>query len=190
VSWPIIITLLFGSLLVLMALGVPVGLGFLGVTTVTAYKVGQFAANVLPMVSIIAAVVLLMMMGVATAAESAAYGAAAVFVLYAVYELAVPLLRLIILRDVKARREARARITAFAAVSPQGDAAVARRFRITVLSLLIIFGSALYGNVMAASGASDHLVRWVLSLDTSPLALLGMMLFILLFLGASWTSWR
>jgi TRAP-type C4-dicarboxylate transport system permease large subunit len=55
--------------------------------------------------------------------------------------------------------------------------------RVTVVALLILLGSSLFSNVLAASGASVALIEWVTSFDVSAYVMLAMMLCILLLLG-------
>ena len=55
--------------------------------------------------------------------------------------------------------------------------------RVTVVALLILLGSSLFSNVLAASGASVALIDWVTSFDVSAYIMLLMMLGILLLLG-------
>ena len=55
--------------------------------------------------------------------------------------------------------------------------------RVTVVALLILLGSSLFSNVLAASGASVALIEWVTSFDVSAYVMLVMMLCILLLLG-------
>jgi len=55
--------------------------------------------------------------------------------------------------------------------------------RVTVIALLILLGSSLFSNVLAASGASVALIKWVTSFDVSGYVMLLMMFGILLLLG-------
>jgi tripartite ATP-independent transporter DctM subunit len=131
------------------------------------------ATDILPMVSIIVMVIMLIMLGVATPSESAAYGSLGVILLSVVYLWLVPLLR--------------------------GDMATANAFwkefgqalwkslwgagRVTVIAIFILFGSSLFSNVLAASQASVALIEWVTSFDVSGYTLLMIMFAVLLLLG-------
>ena len=55
--------------------------------------------------------------------------------------------------------------------------------RVTIIALMILLGSSLFANVLAASGASDALIKWVTSFDVSGYVMLLMMFGILLLLG-------
>ena len=55
--------------------------------------------------------------------------------------------------------------------------------RVTVIALVILLGSSLFSNVLAASGASEKLIQWVTGFDVSAYVMLLMMLGILLLLG-------
>ena len=146
-----------------------------------------FLTDVVPMVSIIAMVILLIMSGVATPSESAAYGSVGVMLLAAGYLFAAPVLR-------------------GAAAAWAGDAEAARRAfaaargfwrdfgaalwkslwgacRVTVIALLILFGSSLFSNVLAASQASNALIEWITGFGLSGYTMLLIMFGILLVLG-------
>ena len=55
--------------------------------------------------------------------------------------------------------------------------------RVTIIALMILFGSSLFSNVLAGSGASVKLIEWVTSFDVSGLVMLLIMFGILLLLG-------
>ena len=55
--------------------------------------------------------------------------------------------------------------------------------RVTVIALMILFGSSLFSNVLAASGSSAALIDWVAGFEVSPYVMLLMMFGILLLLG-------
>ena len=55
--------------------------------------------------------------------------------------------------------------------------------RVTIIALMILFGSSLFSNVLAASGASVKLIEWVTGFDVSGLVMLLIMFGILLLLG-------
>jgi tripartite ATP-independent transporter DctM subunit len=136
-------------------------------------RLKMFVTDVLPMISIIVIVILLIMFGVATPSESAAYGSLGVIILTFVYLLMVPWLQ--------GDREG---INKF--WSNFGEALWKSMWgagRVTIIALMILFGSSLFSNVLAASGASVKLIEWVTSFDVSGVALLMLMFAILLLLG-------
>ena len=142
-----------------------------------------FMADVAPMVSVIIMVIALIMWGVATPSEAAAYGCVGVILLSLVYLLLVPMAKWVFSSG-DARAAAGQAVLRFVP-----DFAVAfwksmwGAARVTVVALLILLGSSLFSNVLAASGASVALIEWVTSFDVSPYVMLAMMLCILLLLG-------
>ena len=136
-------------------------------------RVALFTLDVLPMISIIGFVIGLIMGGVATPSEAAAYGSVGVILLAVVYFLAVPLLR----GDF---RQAGAFGPLFAVAMWKSMWGAGR---VTVIALMILFGSSLFSNVLAASGSSAALIQWVAGFDVSPYVMLLMMFGILLLLG-------
>ena len=152
------------------------------------HRLKLVAVDVLPMVSIIFMVIALIMFGVATPSESAAYGSLGVILLAVVYLFLVPLCRgawlYVTDRDPAACR------SAFDAAS-RFPAEFSRAFweslwgscRVTVIALLILFGSSLFSNVLAASQASVRLIEWVTSFGLSGYTMLLLMFAILLLLG-------
>ncbi len=148
----------------------------------------MFLVDVVPMVSIIAMVILLIMSGVATPSESAAYGSVGVIVLATAYLFVVPLLRgaaaTVFGGDAEAGRRAFAEARGF---WRDFSAALWKSLwgscRVTVIALLILFGSSLFSNVLAASQASVQLIEWVIGFGLSGYAMLLIMFGILLVLG-------
>lgn len=142
-----------------------------------------FALDVAPMVSVIIMVIALIMWGVATPSEAAAYGCVGVILLSLVYLLLVPMVRWLFSRG-EARAAAGHAILRFV---PDFATAFWKSMwgaaRVTVVALLILLGSSLFSNVLAASGASVALIEWVTSFDVSAYVMLAMMLCILLLLG-------
>ena len=132
-----------------------------------------FTLDVLPMISIIGFVIGLIMGGVATPSEAAAYGSVGVIVLAVLYYFAVPLLR----GDF---RQACAFGPLFAVAMWKSMWGAGR---VTAIALMILFGSSLFSNVLAASGSSAALIQWVAGFDVSPYVMLLMMFGILLLLG-------
>ena len=132
-----------------------------------------FVADVLPMISIIGFVIALIMGGVATPSEAAAYGSVGVILLAVAYLFAVPLL----CGDFR-RAMAFGPLFAVALWKSLWGAG-----RVTVIALMILFGSSLFSNVLAASGASAALIAWVAGFEVSSYVMLLMMFGILLLLG-------
>jgi TRAP-type C4-dicarboxylate transport system permease large subunit len=146
--------------------------------------------DVLPMVSIIGMVVVLIMGGIATPSEAAASGSVGVVVLAIGYMFLVPLGQALLAAGsddpavVAARREA---LDAARRFWPEFGKATWKSLwgaaRVTVMALVILLGSSLFSNVLAASGASEKLIQWVTSFDVSAYVMMLMMLGILLLLG-------
>ncbi len=129
--------------------------------------------DIVPMVSIIVMVILLIMLGIATPSESAAFGSLGVILLAVVYLYLVPLL--------KGDREAAGRFWREFGIALWKSMWGAGR--VTVIALFILFGSSLFSNVLAASQASESLILWVTSFDVSGYTLLLIMFAVLLLLG-------
>ena len=147
-----------------------------------------FLADVVPMVSIIIMVIALIMFGVATPSESAAYGSVGVILLAFGYLFIVPLGRGVWL--LLAGNDTEGRHAAFAAANRfWGEFGTALwqslwgAARVTVIALLILFGSSLFSNVLAASQASVSLIQWVTSFAVSGYVMLLILFGILLMLG-------
>ena len=142
-------------------------------TVPVSQRVLVFLLDVLPMVSIIVFVIALIMGGVATPSEAAAFGCVGVIALAVGYLFAAPLIR----GDVRAA----------VAFGPLFAVAMGKSLwgaaRVTVIALMILLGSSLFSNVLAASGSSAALIEWVSSFDVSPYVMLLMMFGILLLLG-------
>lgn len=115
-----------------------------------------FARDVLPMVSIVVAVICLIMFGISTPSEAAAFGSVGVIILAVAYRCLT----------VKATW-----------TSLIGTA------RVTVMALLIIYGSATFSQILAFSGASSGLINWVTGFDVGAIVMLLFMFVILLILG-------
>ncbi len=150
-----------------------------------------FVLDVLPMVSVIILVILLIMLGIATPSESAAYGSVGVIVLALIYLFFAPLVRGVYFRSRRASPDASAAASeAFAQVwgfVPGFGRAMWKSLwgagRVTTIALLILFGSSLFSNVLATSGASNELIKWVTGFDVSGYVMLLIMFGILLILG-------
>ena len=133
----------------------------------------MFFTDVVPMVSVIIMVILLIMFGIATPSESAAYGSLGVILLSIIYLFVVPLL----MGDTERVRAFWSEFRVALWKSMWGAS------RVTIIALMILFGSSLFSNVLAASGASVALIEWVTSFDVSGLVMLLIMFGILLLLG-------
>jgi TRAP-type C4-dicarboxylate transport system permease large subunit len=152
-----------------------------------------FARDVLPMVSIIGMVIVLIMAGIATPSEAAAYGSVGVILLAIIYLFLAPLAVLAWLKFVR-RASSEAAATRLSQCRDQlrgftpafGKSLWKSMWgagRVTVIALVILLGSSLFSNVLAASGASVKLIEWVTSFNVSGYVMLLMMIGILLLLG-------
>jgi len=115
-----------------------------------------FWADVVPMIGVIVFSVLIMLVGWATPTESAALGALSVMVLAAVY-----------------------RTLTWTAFRKSLEGAL----RVTIMSFLIIFGSATFAQVLAFTGTSSGLIQFFLAFELSPMGLVLVMIGIIFFLG-------
>lgn len=115
-----------------------------------------FLLDVLPMVSVVICVILLILNGWSTPTESAAFGCLGVLILAALY-------RKLTIKSI--------------------IASVEGALRVTVMALLIIFGSATFSSLLAFSGASSGLINWATGFDLAPIVMLLIMFGILLVLG-------
>ena len=119
-------------------------------------KLRLIATNILPMGVIIFMVIGLILLGVATPSESAAFGVLGVLFLAAAFgTLSVEAIRASLLNALK----------------------------VTAMVFLIITGSSTFSQILALSGASSGMVRWSTGLEIEPILLLLVMFGILLFLG-------
>ncbi|MEM6463596.1 MAG: TRAP transporter large permease subunit [Pseudomonadota bacterium] len=112
--------------------------------------------DILPMVSIVIGVILVIMFGIATPSESAAFGCLGVILLAILYRS----------------------LTWDGLVK-----SVRGALKVTTMALLIIFGSATFSALLAFSGASAGLIRWATAFDLGPITMLLVMFAILLILG-------
>jgi len=119
-------------------------------------RVSLFFTDILPMVSVVIGVILVIMFGIATPSESAAFGCLGVILLAALYR----------------------------SLTWQGLInSVTGALKVTTMALLIIFGSATFSALLAFSGASSGLIKWATQFDFSPTTMLLIMFCILLVLG-------
>ncbi len=115
-----------------------------------------FLLDVLPMMSVVIIVILLILNGWSTPSESAAFGCLGVLILAALY-------RKLTIKNI--------------------IASVDGALRVTVMALLIIFGSATFSSLLAFSGASTGLINWATGFELAPIVMLLIMFGILLVLG-------
>lgn len=119
-------------------------------------KLWLLLRDVVPMVGVMAVIVVLMIGGVVTPSEAAAFGAAGVIVLAALFRA---------LTWEALRRS------------------VTGALRVTLMAYLIVFGSATFSQLLAFSGASRGLVGWATGFDLAPVLMLAAMFGVLLLLG-------
>ena len=112
--------------------------------------------EVVPMIGVMVVIVVLMIAGVVTPSEAAAFGALGVLVLALVYRCLT----------LEAMRK-----------SLHGA------LRVTLMAYLIVFGSATFSQLLAFSGASRGLIGWATGFELAPLAMLLVMFAVLLLLG-------
>ncbi len=125
-------------------------------TVSTREKWRLILVDVVPMVGVIVFSVVIMIVGWATPTEAAALGALSVLLLAAAY-----------------------RLLTWEAFKKSVDGAL----RVTVMSFLVIFGSATFAQVLAFTGSSSGLVSYFLAFDLTPMGMLMIMIGIILFLG-------
>jgi tripartite ATP-independent transporter DctM subunit len=112
--------------------------------------------DICPMIGVMVAIVAMMLGGIATPSEAAAFGALGVLVLAAVF-----------------------RCLTWAAVWKSVEGAL----KVTLMAYLIVFGSATFSQLMAFSGASRGLITWATGYDLEPVLMLLAMFAVLLVLG-------
>ncbi len=112
--------------------------------------------DVVPMVGVMVAIVMMMLYGIVTPSEAAAFGALGVIILAAFF-------RCLTLSALKR--------------------SVIGALRVTLMAYLIVFGSATFSQLLAFSGASRGLIGWATGFELDPLAMLVVMFAILLLLG-------
>jgi tripartite ATP-independent transporter DctM subunit len=112
--------------------------------------------DILPMLSIIVFVIAITVAGVASPVESSAFGALGVLILGALYRVLT--------------------------VENVWRSCVAAT-RITVMALVIIFGSATFSQLLGFSGATAGLLKWATGFELSPYTMLLIMFGVLILLG-------
>lgn len=119
-------------------------------------KMRLLFVNIIPMISIMVVLVTMMLTGLATPSESAAFGALGVIVLALIYR--------------------RMNWTAL-------KESVIGALKVTLMAYIIVFGSATFSQLLAFSGASSGLIQWATSFELAPLLTLLAMFGVLLLLG-------
>lgn len=112
--------------------------------------------DVVPLVGVMALIVVMMLYGIATPSEAAAFGALGAILIAAAF-----------------------RCLTWAALQKS----VIGALKVTLMAYLIVFGSATFSQVLAFSGASSGLIGWATSFDLAPLVMLLAMFGVLLLLG-------
>ncbi len=119
-------------------------------------RLGLIAATLLPMGFVVFMVIGLILLGIATPTESAAFGVLGVLILAAAFR----------------------RLTRKAVLD-----SLTGTLRVTVMVLIIVLASSTFSQILAISGASRGLVQWVVGLEFPPLGVLMAMFLLLLLLG-------
>ena len=119
-------------------------------------KLALFFRDVIPMLSVMVVIVFMMVAGIVTPSEAAAFGALGVLVLAVLF-----------------------RCLTWEAVKKS----VVGALRVTLMAYLIVFGSATFSQLLAFSGASRGLITWATGFDLDPLMMLMVMFGVLLLLG-------
>jgi len=121
-----------------------------------AEKLRLVLRDVVPMVGLMAVMIALMIFGVVTPSEAAAFGALGVILLAMAFRSFG--------REVFRK-------------------SVMGALRVTLMAYLIVFGSATFSQLLAFSGASSGLIRWATGFELDPLWMLLAMFCVLLLLG-------
>lgn len=121
-----------------------------------AEKLGILMRDVVPMIGLMVAIVIMMINGIVTPSEAAAFGALGVLILAAIY-------RCLTWESIKR--------------------SVRGALRVTLMAYLIVFGSATFSQLLAFSGASRGLINWATGFDLDPTMMLLVMFGVLLVLG-------
>lgn len=125
-------------------------------TAATGEKLRLIAVNILPMSLVVFSVVGLILLGITTPSEAAAFGVLSVLILAAAYG---KLNRAMIWHSLEGT------------------------LRVTVMVFFIIVASKTFSQVLAFSGATSGMIRWATDYEFAPLAMLLIMFAVLLVLG-------
>ncbi len=112
--------------------------------------------DVVPMIGLMVVIVIMMINGIVTPSEAAAFGALGVMILAALY-----------------------RCLSWEAIKKSVRGAL----RVTLMAYLIVFGSATFSQLLAFSGASRGLITWATGFELDPIMMLLVMFVVLLILG-------
>ncbi|MEM9343962.1 MAG: TRAP transporter large permease subunit [Pseudomonadota bacterium] len=119
-------------------------------------KLGLLLRDVVPMIGLMVLIVVMMINGIVTPSEAAAFGALGVLLLAVAY-----------------------RCLTWEAIKNSVRGAL----RVTLMAYLIVFGSATFSQLLAFSGASRGLIAWATGFEIAPIAMLLVMFAVLLILG-------
>jgi TRAP-type C4-dicarboxylate transport system permease large subunit len=119
-------------------------------------KLGILIRDVVPMIGLMVGIVIMMINGIHTPSEAAAFGALGVLILAAIYRC----------RSWETIRKS-----------------VRGAMRVTLMAYFIVFGSATFSQLLAFSGASRGLINWATGFDLDPTMMLLVMFGVLLVLG-------
>ncbi len=112
--------------------------------------------DVVPLVGVMALIVVMMLFGIATPSEAAAFGAVGAILVAAAF-----------------------RCLTWGAMRKSIEGAL----KVTLMAYLIVFGSATFSQILAFSGASGGLITWATGFDLAPIVMLLAMFAVLLVLG-------
>ncbi|WP_103333231.1 TRAP transporter large permease [Pseudotabrizicola formosa] len=121
-----------------------------------AEKLRLVLRDVVPLVGVMALIVVMMLFGIATPSEAAAFGALGAILVAIAF-----------------------RCLTFEAMRKS----VVGALKVTLMAYLIVFGSATFSQILAFSGASGGLITWATSFDLAPIVMLLAMFAVLLVLG-------
>ncbi|MEO1722192.1 MAG: TRAP transporter large permease [Pseudomonadota bacterium] len=121
-----------------------------------AQKLLLLMRDVVPMVGLMVVIVMMMIGGIVTPSEAAAFGALGVILLAAGF-------RCLTLEAMKR--------------------SIMGALRVTLMAYLIVFGSATFSQLLAFSGASSGLIAWATGFELAPVTMLAVMFLVLLVLG-------
>ncbi|MBR9651329.1 TRAP transporter large permease [Thalassovita aquimarina] len=119
-------------------------------------KMKLLLRDVVPMLSVMVIIVAMMVGGIVTPSEAAAFGALGVIVLAIAF-----------------------RCLTWEAMKKS----IVGALRVTLMAYLIVFGSATFSQLLAFSGASRGLIRWATGFELDPIMMLIVMFGVLLLLG-------
>lgn len=119
-------------------------------------KLTLIVRDICPMIGVMVAIVAMMLGGIATPSEAAAFGALGVLILAAVFGCLT-----------------------WDAIRKSVEGAL----KVTLMAYLIVFGSATFSQLLAFSGASSGLIGWATGFELEPVLMLLAMFAVLLILG-------